>query len=180
MRTYEASLLFMETVVKYASMKPMYDEIDLEKSIHSVFGLRIEIKSTVADKLPVGEGATAKIFLSSKGMLFTMITPQRVLTLGDVKKIVSRMNLKAEQFMPPHADANYFDRVATARFKEVFPGREVKHDSDLMFYRTLVPYSPALIQISEVKSGMIKQFDRDAASGWRPSIKFAYRRIRTS
>ncbi len=158
----------------------MFEEIDLEKSIHSSFGLRVEIKSMVADKLPVGEGATARLFLSNKGMLFALVTPQRALTLGDVKKIISRMNLKAEQFMPPHADAHYFDRVATARFKEVFPGREVKRDSDLAFYRTLVPYSPALVQISEVKGGMIKQFDRDAASGWRPSIKFTYRRIRTS
>jgi hypothetical protein len=49
MRTDEASLLFMETVVKYASIKPMYDEIDLEKSIHSVFGSRrsLRVKSTL-------------------------------------------------------------------------------------------------------------------------------------
>ncbi len=158
----------------------MFDEIDLEKFIHLTFGLVIDIKSTVANKIPVGAGATASVILSDKGLLYALVWSHGVMNLGDVRKIMTRMNLKPEQFMPPHADAQYFDRIATKKFREVFPARDVVRDEDLAFYRTLAPYNPALVQISEVIDGTIKQYDTDAVGHWRPSVKFAYRRIRTS
>ncbi len=161
-------------------MDRIFEEVSLEKHIKNAFGMTLEIKSTIVDKLPVGPGMSAKVFLSSKGLLFALIVGQKGLTLGDVKKTLSRMNLRVEQFIPPRADPHYFDTVAEGKFREIFPGRGVVKDSDLMFYRTLAPYNPALIQISEVVDGVIKQYDRDAATSWRPSIKFTYRRIRTS
>ena len=161
-------------------MDQVFDEVNLEKYIKNAFGLTVEIKSTIVDKLPVGPGMTARVFLSNKGLLFALIVGQKGLTLGDVKKTLSRMSMRAEQFIPPHADPNYFDALAEGKFREVFPGRDNVKDSDLAFYRTLAPYNPALVQISEVVDGVIKQYDRDAATNWRPSVKFAYRRIRTS
>lgn len=158
----------------------MFEEINLEKHIKSAFGLTLEIKSTIADRLPAGPGVIAKVFLSNKGLLFALIVGQKNLTLGDIKKTLSRMNLRAEQFIPPHADPHYFNSLAENKFRETFPGRDNVKDSDLAFYRTLAPYNPALIQIAEVVDGTIKQYDRDAATSWRPGIKFAYRRIRTS
>lgn len=161
-------------------MDKVFDEINLEKYIKSRFSLPIEIKSMIADDLPVGASASAKVFLSDKGMLFALISGQQGLNLGDVKKIISRMSLRAEQFMPPAANPSYFNDIAKAKLSEIFPGKKVLKDEDLVFYRTLAPYNPALVQIAEVIGGVIKQYDRDAASGWRPSVKFAYRRIRTS
>ena len=161
-------------------MNPMFDEIDLEKFIHSAFGLKIEIKSILADKIPVGSAAVATVILSTKGLLFALIAAHGAMNLGDVKKILSRMGLKAEQFLPPHTDGDYFNRIAKHKFREVFPGREVVNDADLTFYRTLAPYNPALVQIAEVASGVIKQYDLDAVGHWRPAAKFSYRRIRTS
>ncbi|HMQ09145.1 MAG TPA: hypothetical protein PKC42_00560, partial [Candidatus Nanoperiomorbaceae bacterium] len=165
---------------KISVMEQVFEELSVEKYIKQAFGLTLEIKSTIVDKLPVGPGTTAKVFLSSKGLLFAIIVGQKNTTLGDIKKIVSRMNLRAEQLIPPHADPHYFDLIAERKFREVFPGRDNVKDSDLAFYRTLAPYNPALIQIAEVVDGTIKQYDRDAATSWRPSVKFAYRRIRTS
>jgi len=161
-------------------MNPIFDEIDLEKFIHSAFGLKLEIKSTLANKIPIGAASVATIFLTDKGLLFALLAAHGSLSFGDVRKILMRMNLRAEQFMPPHADANYFDRIATAKFREVFPGRVVANDNDLVFYKTLASYNPALVQIAEVTDGIIKQYDTDAVGHWRPSLKFSYRRIRTS
>jgi len=165
-------------------MKPLYDEVSLEKQLLAMFGLRVEIKSTIAENIPVGASATATVFLSDKGLLYALITARGGQTLGEVRKILTRMNLKPEQFMPRSidgkADPDYFDRIATAKFREVFPGRTPKSDGDLNFYRTLAPYNPALVQIAEVQDGMIKQYDSDAVGHWRPGVKFAYRRIRTS
>jgi len=161
-------------------MKQLYDELNLEKHIQATFGLRVEVKSTIADKIPISASGNATVFLSNKGLLFALITSRGEQNLGDIKKILTRMNLKPEQFMPPRADADYFDRLATVKFREVYPGRKPTHKNDLTFYRTLAPYNPALIQISDVVNGVVKQYDSDAVGNWRPSVKFQYRRIRTS
>jgi hypothetical protein len=161
-------------------MDSLYDEVRLEKHIHAAFGLRVEIKSVIAAKISVGPSSSATVFLSDKGLLYALIATRGGQNLGDVKKILGRMNLRSEQFMPPRSDAGYFDRVAATKFREVFPGRGVVNDQDLVFYRTLAPYNPALVQVAEILGGVIKQYDRDAATHWRPSVKFQYRRIRTS
>ena len=165
---------------KISDVKPLYDEINLEKYIRASFGVAIQIKSTIADKIPVGPSVVARVFLSTKGQLYVLVSAQRGLTLGEVKKTLSRMNLLPEKLLPPHADSEYFDRIATTKFREVFPGRSIRRDEDLIFYRTLVPYDPALVQIAEIKNGVIRQYDTDAVGDWRPSLKFTYRRIRTS
>jgi hypothetical protein len=90
------------------------------------------------------------------------------------------MGLKVEMYMPPKGRPNYFDEIGRVKFGEVFPGRNTVLESDILFYRTLAPYSPALLLISEVKDGHIYQADSDARSGWRVGAKFAYRRIKTS
>jgi hypothetical protein len=151
-----------------------------ERQIQASFGLPMTIKSVVAARLPVGPSAEATLLLSDKNHLFVLIDGRAKLTFGEVKKVVRRMNLAAAKFLPPRGDPDYFQRIAAAKFSEVFPGRRAVHESDLTFYKTLVPYNPALVQISEVVDGVVKQFDTDAVGHWRPALKFSYRRIETS
>ncbi|MDR0957018.1 MAG: hypothetical protein LBM09_00335 [Candidatus Nomurabacteria bacterium] len=156
-----------------------HGENNLEKYIEAAFNIQVNVKTVVADKIPVGVSSAATVFLSDRGTLYAFIATHGGQTLGDVKKIVARMNMKADQFLPPHDDKDYFDRIAKQKFTEVFPGRKYTHDSDLIFYRTLVPYNPALVQIMEVENGIIKQYDSDAVDNWRVGVKFGYRRIAT-
>ena len=100
--------------------------------------------------------------------------------LGHIKKIASRIGIKPELFFPPKGRPHYFDDIGAEKFKDVFPGRKDVSEQDLLFYRTLAPYCPALILVHEVKDGVIYCADSDAVSGWRPAVKFAYRRIKTS
>lgn len=144
------------------------------------FGLKVEIKQILVNSAPVSHTSEASVVLSTKNQLYTLIQGQSKLTLGDVKKIISRMGLKAELFLPPRGDADYFDRIAAEQFKKIFPGRSHVGPEDLMYYKTLARYQPALVQISEVKDGTMYQFDTDSARGWRPVAEFSYRRIRTS
>ena len=160
-------------------MNALYDEINLEKHLRVTFDLQVNIKSTIANKIPVGPSSIATIFLSDRGILYAYITANGGQTLGDVKKILSRMNLRADTFLPPHGEKDYFNRIASAKFMETFPGRQNPKDSDLIFYKTLVPYNPALIQIAEIEKGVIKQYDADTVGKWRNSIKLVYRRITT-
>ena len=126
------------------------------------------------------QSATATLLLTSKKQLLLYVTGTSKLLLADVKKIVSRMGLTAELYLPPKGQAHYFDDIGREKFKKVFPGRSNPSALDLHYYRTLAPYNPALVQISEIKTGEIKQFDTDAKGEWRVVARFAYRRIKTS
>ena len=158
----------------------LYDDVALERQITSQFGVNAELESVIARRLPVGRSAYATLFLTSKKQLYLYVDGESRLYLSDIKKIVSRMGLSAEMYMPPKGRPHYFDEIGTAKFREVFPGRNGVTDADIAFYKTLAPYSPALILIREVKNGIIYQFDSDSSGGWRPHAKFSYRRIATS
>jgi hypothetical protein len=158
----------------------IYDELAIERAIKEVFGVDADIRQAIILKVPVSHTAEATLFLTTKKQLFLYITGKSKLLLGDVKKLVSRMGLKADLYIPPKARPHYFDEIGRNKFHDVFPGRKHINDEDLMFYRTLAPYNPALVLISEVKNGEIYRFDSDAATNWRVAAKFAYRRIKTS
>ena len=161
-------------------MDEMFNEVDLERRIYALFKLDINIKAVIAERIPVSRSAVATVFLTNRQLLFCFIDSPMRLTLGDVKKIISRMGLNTQQFIAPGADVDYFDDIAREKFNEIFPGRIAVSDEDLYFYKTLAPYCPALVQISEVAGGVIKQYDSSAVGNWRPSVKFSYRRLATS
>lgn len=158
----------------------IYDDIALEQIAKEKFGLSVDIDTVIVRQIPVSHTGEATVFMTTKKQLFVYISAHSKLVLGDIKKIVTRMGLKAELYLPPKGEINYFDEIGRKKFKAVFPGRDRVTAEDLVFYRTLAPYNPALIQIHEVIGGEIKQFDTDSSSSWRVVAKFAYRRIKTS
>lgn len=159
---------------------PLYEDVALERQVTALFGIHCEIDSVIARRIPVGRSAQATLFLSTKKQLYLYIDAESRLLFSDVKKIVSRVGLQAEQYVPPKGRPQYFTEVGTLKFQEVFPGRRVVRESDIAFYTTLAPYNPALVLVREVKNGIIYQYDSDASGQWRPHAKFSYRRIATS
>lgn len=158
----------------------IYSDIALEQNIRKLFGIHASIYKIIVKFIPVSHTAKATVFLTEKKELFVYIDGEARLTLGDVKKIIARMGLIAELFMPPKHHPAYFDDTAKERFNITFPGRTNPSKDDLLYYRTLAPYMPALVQINAVKNGEIYQYDNDSKSDWRLAVKFAYRRILTS
>lgn len=158
----------------------IYDDIALEELAREHFGKQLDIKQMVVRDVPTSHTTKASVFLTTKHQLYVLITGRAPLTLGDVRKMVKRMGLVAEAYLPPKHDPQYFDKIAETKFKETFPGRTVTNDQDLMFYRLLVPYNPAMILIAEVSGGVIRQFDSSDSTNWRPAAKLTYRRIVTS
>lgn len=158
----------------------MYDELALERIARDKFGFPADIQSVILANADVSRTAQASVFLTSKKQLMVYIEASSTLLLSDVKKIILRMGLRAELFVPPKGQPQYFEEIGRMKFREVFPGRTHISDEDIQFYKTLAPYNPALILISEVKNGEIYQFDADARTGWRVGARFHYRRIRTS
>lgn len=158
----------------------VYGEIALEHAAKAQFGVDAEIAKLIVSDVDVARSAQASVFLTRKKQLFCYVHGDSKLTLGEVKKIITRMGMKAELFLPPKGQPTYFDDIAREQFISVFPGRRPAADQDLAYYRTLARYNPALVLIHEVKDGHIYQFDPDAHTHWRVAAKFAYRRIKTS
>ncbi len=158
----------------------IYDDMALEQIAKNKFAMDIDIDHVIVRDVPVSHVARATLFLTKKKQLLLYVAGTSKLALGDMKKIVARMGLKAELYIPPKGQPHYFDDIGKAKFREVFPGLRNPSADDIIYYRTLAPYNPALVQISEVKHGEVYQFDTDASGDWRVSAKFAYRRIKTS
>lgn len=158
----------------------IYDEITIERISRERFGLDIDVDKVIADGISTSRTAEATVFLTSKKHLYVFISARSRLLLGDVSKMISRMGLRAELFLPPVGNPDYFNEIGREKFREVFPGRGHISEEDIRFYKTLAPYNPALVQISEVKNGEIYQYDSDSKGSWRLAVRFAYRRIKTS
>ena len=158
----------------------IYDDLALEEIAREQFGKVLDIKQVIARDIPTSHTTKASVFLTTKSQLYVLISGRAPLTLGDVRKMVKRMGLVAEAYLPPRHEPNYFDKIAEKKFKETFPGRTVTSDQDLLFYRLLVPYNPALVLVAEVSDGTIRQFDSSDSSNWRVAAKLTYRRIKTS
>ena len=154
------------------------DEVKLEKQIKHAFGIDLEIKQFITHNMPVSSDGIGSIFITPKHQLFLYMTFHSKVKLGDVSKVVKKLNLLVERYLPPRGKNDYFNEIAREKFINVFPGRAIINSDDLSYYRTLVPYSPCLIQIAEVKNGLIKQFDVDAHTGYRPNVKFIYKLIK--
>lgn len=158
----------------------IYNDMALEQTAKHQFGVHIDIDHVIVRGIAVSPTTEATVLLTTKKQLLVYVDGQARLSLADVKKIINRMGLVAELYYPPKGHGQYFDDFGKERFKETFPGRSEPSPEDIAYYRTLAPYKPALVQILEVKEGVIRQYDRDSASGWRVAAKFAYRRIKTS
>ena len=158
----------------------IYNDMALERICKDRFGVDVDVDQLIVRQVEVSRVATATVFLTKKKQLFVYIDGHSKLLLSDVKKIVSRMGLKAELYFPPKGQPDYFDLIGREKFREVFPGRGSITDDDVIFYRTLAPYNPALVLINEVKAGEIYCYDSDTRGGWRVAARFAYRRIKTS
>lgn len=168
-------------VLQYYHMSDrVYAEVSIERSIKERFGVEADIRQAIVFGVPVSSLADATLFLTSRKQLYLYINAKTKLTFGDVKKIVFNMGLKAETYLPPKGRPDYFNEIGRAKFCEVFPGRKNINEEEIVFYKTLAPYNPALVLISEVKDGHIYQYDTDANTKWRPAAKFVYRRIKTS
>lgn len=161
-------------------IESVYKEEALERAIKDYFGLKLSVSQMVAHDLPLSRTAYAQLFLTPDKHFYCYIDARSNLSLGDIKILIKKIGLVADKYLPPAANKNYFNDIATDKFKKVFPGKMPQAESDLRYYLTLVPYHPALVQIKEVVDGKLYQFDPDATGSWRSNKTFSYRRIKTS
>jgi hypothetical protein len=156
----------------------IFGDIAIEKAIQSKFGISVDIAEMIVRAVPVGVTAQGSLFKTTAGQVLLYVSSQAAQVLDDVQKIVLRMNLEAEQFLPPNGEPEYFDRVGSQKFKAMFPGKHINSDEDLRYYKNIAPYNPALVRISKVK-GEIRAYDPQSRT-WHKVKDYAFSKIRTN
>lgn len=154
----------------------IFSDIEIEQAALRNFRQHIEIDSVIMREASVGGSTRATVFMSDRRRLYAYIESESGLLLADVKKIVSRMNLVAAEYLPPNDQAGYFDEIGKKEFIRVFPSRRPVSPGDIAYYRTLAPYSPALIEIARVKNGSVHAYDT-TLNKWVPTAAFSYSKI---
>lgn len=149
----------------------------LATDLASEFGFTMPIKRIVAQQMPVSRSAKATIFFNRKNQLFIYINTPARQTLGDVQKILFRVGVTAYKHLPPINRPDYFVEIASEHFHKTYPSRKITSDNDLRYFKTLALYNPALVQIKNVKQGVINCFDPDAKGDWRVLTKLTYSRL---
>ena len=152
------------------------DDIAIEKTCKDRFNLVLDVTDVIVRGVPAGIATRATVFATAKKHTYVFIQSQSALVLDDVLKIVRRMELEADGFIPPHGDPEYFDRIGRAKFKAMFPGKAIVGDDDLRYYRNLAPYNPALVRLTKIK-GEIRAFDVETKV-WRKVKDYNYSKIK--
>lgn len=153
----------------------IYDDTVIERTVEAAFGLKLNISEVIARDISTGYTATATIFKTSPNNVFVLIRSQGAQLLADVQKMLRGMNIDAESFVPPHGDAEYFQRIGVQKFKEMFPGKHIMSDDDTRYYQTLAPYNPALVRVARVK-GDIRSFHFESKL-WRKVRDYSFSKI---
>lgn len=134
----------------------VYENTQMEKELKKNFAFIDNIGKVIFRNVPVGKNLTATVFLSNKSILFLYINGTGEINLREAMSIAKKMNLTPELLFPPKEYPLYFEEYGAKEFRRRFPGKYLQSMDDIAYYRTLAPYSPALIQILRVEGGIIQ------------------------
>ena len=152
------------------------DDIAIEKTCKERFNVALDVTEVIVRGVPAGVATRATIFVTSSRQVYAYIVSQSSMVLDDVRKIIRRMELEAEVFVPPHGEADYFDRIGRTKFKAMFPGKPINGEDDLRYYKNLALYNPALVRLSKIK-GEIRGFEVESRA-WRKVKDYTYSKIK--
>lgn len=138
------------------------------------FAVGLKSKEMIVRNVNVGVAAQATVFKAG-GQLYVLVMAQSGLLLADVQKIVRGMNCTADKYLPPRGDDEYFARIGTAKFQQLFPGKHIAGHDDIRYYETLASYNPALVSISKV-DGSIRGYTA-ATRLWRKVRDYSYSKM---
>lgn len=155
----------------------MLGDIAIEKSCKERFGVDFDIAQVIVRGVQTGTASQGSIFKTTNGQVWLYVTSQSPLLLDDVLKIVSRMNLEAEVFLPPNAETDYFTRIGSTKYKALFPGKHITSEDDLAYYKKLAPYNPALVRLGRIK-GEIRAYNPQSKA-WHKVKDYNYSKIKT-
>lgn len=153
-----------------------FSDLAIMETVQEEFSKKLEITRMLVREVQVSPTAHASVFRVKGGGVYVLIRSINTLSLGDVQKIVRNMGIEADSFIPPNGVEAYFTDKAMEKYKSVFPGKPIKNDAEeLRYYRTLVPYHPALIRVARISSE-IREYDVQSRQ-WNAVKRLSYSKI---
>jgi|GEM_PF-286320 len=150
----------------------------LEKFCRDYFKVNLQIQDIILHEAPTSQSSRTTIFKVDRNTIYALCVSDDPIILADIKNIIRSMGMKADKFLPPNADENYFLRFGQKSFQSVFPGHKPVDASETSYYQTLTPYSPALVRINRV-DGEIRQYNKNWQK-WQKALEFSYARMQVS
>lgn len=144
----------------------------IEAYCRKYFAQSIAISHVVAANIDCNHDRFATVFYDQHDQLYTLIFSNNSMTLGDVRKIVSAIGMKAEGYFVPEAHSQYFYNYAKDVFQAVYPNRTSMSTEDLSYYQTLAPYNPALVKVKAVESELRSY--KTMTGQWMKLADFSY------
>jgi len=156
-----------------------FTDLAVEASIRDNFNKRFDITKMIVRDIQVGPTAHASIFkIKGGGGVYALIRSASELNVGDVMKMARKMGVDADELLPPAGVDSYFDDKAIEKFRVVFPGKHITNNSeDLRYYRTLVPYTPALIKVARIRGELCEY--KPETREWQVVKRLTYAKIDT-
>lgn len=128
----------------------------IEQFCFDYFKVKLPIEEVVADHFATSKNSYITIFRTKSGNMYALCNVEggRELSLAEVKAIMRHAGLRIAGTAPPEGNARFFRSFAEKLFKQVYPNRHVTERTDLRYYESLTPYSPALVKIREIHDGV--------------------------
>lgn len=140
------------------------------------FDVSLRVKDVLLYEVPTSYSSQTTIFKTDRNTVYALCQSDEPMSLSDVNNLIKSMGMEADEFLPPNGDKNYFLRFGYRLFLSVFPSRKPTTAKDLAYYKTLTPYSPALVKIRKI-NGEIRQYDK-IWQKWQKALDFSYLRTR--
>lgn len=155
-----------------------FTDLAITETIREEFARKLEITRMLVRDMQVSPVAHASVFRAKGGSVYVLIRSNNPMLLGDVMKIIRNMGAEADNFAPPSGVESYFTDHAIEKYRAVFPGKPVKNDAEeLRYYRTLVPYNPALVQLARIR-GELREYEPESRR-WNVVKRLTYSKINT-
>ncbi len=149
----------------------------IKSQINQFFKLKLKPARIIAGEISLSRSITATIFLTENDKLFIYFKNDAKNNIREIKQILKKANLNIAKFLPLNNQTDFFNRQASIKFEQTYPGLKPVSENDLIYYKTLIRYDPVLIEIKSIKDDLIKVFDTNAKTNWRPYKKFNYNKV---
>lgn len=123
---------------------------EIEHVCEETFRLSLRVSEVLFDNVTTELDSFTTVFRSEDGSLYALCQAGEGMRLADVRRIVKSMNMISDRYYAPFGNADYFDRLGMRIFQRAYPGRNSWTQDEAAYYRTLVPYSPALVKLAKV------------------------------
>ena len=149
---------------------------ETSKICRDQFNVSLPIKEVLFDDIETGPESYCVLFRTQKNDVYALFYAKGAQTFADVKRHAKAMGLHIEGYFAPLGDRSYFTRLGFKAFQDAYPGRNSWTAQEAQYYKTLSPYSPALVRISRV-NGEIRRFNSHD-SHWHKVFDFHYSKMK--